>query len=211
MLMLCAPSSAQENQEETTHYVFPEFTDGIVLKKNGIQQSALLNYNSLTEEMVFEDQGLKLAIIEDEIIQIDTVFIKDREFIVLNRKFVEYLDLVNCDLYIEYRCRVKDPSKPSAYGGTSEISSRESLSRYISRGTLYEINLPGNLVAEPYFYYWLNKNDKIGKFVNLRQLRKLYKGSEDIFKKYVRDNDVRYSDKQSIIRLINYLETYQVR
>jgi hypothetical protein len=205
--MAFGSSNAQQNQAEKTHYVFPEFTEGTVLKKNGAKQVVLLNYNSLTEEMIFEDQGLKLAIIEEEIIQIDTVFIRDRKFLVLNSKFVEYLDLLNSELYIEYRCRVKDPSMPSAYGGTSEISSKEAISRYISNGTIYEINLPGNLQAEPYFYYWLNKNGQISKFVNLRQLRKLYKGREALFKEYVRDNDVRYTDKQSIISLIEYMES----
>ncbi len=207
ILMIYGSSYAQLKQEESTHYVFPEFTEGIVLKKNGINLEVLLNYNSLTEEMIFEDQGFKLAIIEDEIILIDTVFIKDRKFIVLNSKFVEYLYHLNYELYIEYRCRVKDPGMPSAYGGSSEISSKESISRYVSNGTIYEINLPGNLMAEPYFYYWINKNGQISKFVNLRQLRKLYKGREALFREYVSDNNVRYTDKQSIISLIEYMES----
>jgi len=207
--MIYGSSYAQQNQAEITHYVFPEFTNGIVLKKNGIKHNALLNYNSLTEEMVFEDHGQKLAIIEYEVIRIDTVFIKDRKFIVLNGKFVEYLDHSNWKLYVEYKCRVKDPSKPSAYSGTSETSSSGPLSLFISNGTIYEMNLPGNFKAEPYFYYWLNKNGEISRFINLRQLRKLYKGKEDLFKEYVKDNDVKYTNKQSIIRLIEYLESNQ--
>ncbi len=71
------------------------------------------------------------------------------------------------------------------------MSSKESMARYIIDGTIYEKNLPGNFEADPYFYYWINKNDKISRFINLRQLRKLYKGKEELFKEYVTDNNVR--------------------
>jgi hypothetical protein len=207
--MISGSSLAQQDQTELTHYVFPEFTNGIVLKKNGIKHETLLNYNSLTEEMVFEERGRKMAMAENEVILTDTVFIQDRKFIVLNGKFVEYLDHSTWVLYIEYKCRVKDPSMPSGYGGTSETSSTTVLSTFISNGTIYEMNLPGNFTAEPYFYYWLNQNGEASRFTNLRQLRKLYKGKEDLFKEYVKDNDVKYTNKQSVIRFIEYLESNQ--
>jgi hypothetical protein len=45
----------------------------------------LLNYNSLTEEMIFENNGKKLAIGKGELELVDTVFIKDRKFVILNQ------------------------------------------------------------------------------------------------------------------------------
>ncbi|MCK7537431.1 MAG: hypothetical protein MZV63_43990 [Marinilabiliales bacterium] len=44
------------------HYIFPEFTPGTILMKSGRQYEASLNYSTLSEEMIFEDQGKKLAI-----------------------------------------------------------------------------------------------------------------------------------------------------
>ena len=68
-------SFGQAKALEITHYLFPEFAKGTVLMKNGIKNDASLNYNSLTEEMIFENNGKKLAVSQldkiEKIIAID--------------------------------------------------------------------------------------------------------------------------------------------
>ena len=95
------------------HYIFPEFTQGVVLMKNGIRNEALLNYNSLTEQMIFEKKGKKLAIGMNELGFVDTVFVKDRKFIALNGVFVELLSQSKWDLYIEHECKMEEHGKSS--------------------------------------------------------------------------------------------------
>ena len=222
-------SSAQPKYQEITHYLFPEFTQGVVLMKDGGKNETLLNYNSLTEEMIFENKGYKLAIAQKEFARIDTVYIKDRKFIVLNDQFVELLyhsnfiidrktielndQFVefsyhsNWDLYVEYKCKVKEPGKPSGYGGTSKTTAVRSYSSFYSEGMFYPLKLPDGYETAPYTYYWIKKDEELDKFKTMKELKKLYKEKEDLFKPYVKKHGVKYGNQESIILLIEYLES----
>jgi hypothetical protein len=200
-------SYSQAKVIELTHYLFPEFTQGIILKKNGTKNKALLNYNSLTEEMIFKDKGKMLAIGKTELELVDTVFIMDRKFFMLNNKFVELISHSKCDLYAEHKCSVIPPGKPAGYGGTSQTSATTSYSSINSGGMLYELKLPEDYEIKPYTFYWLKKNGELNKFINMKQLMKLYDNKKDLFKAYVKKHDVKYDNQESIVQFIEYLET----
>jgi hypothetical protein len=200
-------SFSQKKATEFSHYLFPEFTQGIILMKNGINNKALLNYNSLTEEMVFKDKSKMLAIGKSELEHIDTVFIMDRKFITLNNKFVELISHSKCDLFAEHKCSLIPPGKPSGYGGTSQTSAITSITSINSGGRLYELELPDDYEIKPYTFYWLKKNGELNMFINMKQLRNLYDDKKDLFKAYVKKHDVKYDNQESIVQLIKYLET----
>lgn len=192
---------------EISHYLFPEFTQGVILMETGKKHVALLNYNSLTEEMVFENKGKKLALAKEELGLVDTVFIKDRKFIILNNKFVELIYHSKWDLYVEHKCDLKEPGKPAGYGGTSQTSSSTSYSALYSEGLIYNLKLPDGYETKPYNYFWLLKNGELKKFTNMRQLKKLNKDKESLFKDYIKKYDVKYDNQESIIKLIEHLES----
>jgi hypothetical protein len=200
-------SYSQAKVTELSHYLFPEFTQGFILMKNGIKNKALLNYNSLTEEMVFHDKGKMLAIGKTELELIDTVFIRDRLFFTLNKRFVELIFHSKCDLYAEHKCSVIPPGKPSGYGGTSQTSAITSVTSINSGGRLYELELPDDYEIKPYTFYWLKKNGELNLFINMKQLMKLYDDKKDLFKAYVKKHKVKYDNQESIVQLIKYLET----
>ncbi|MGE4514751.1 MAG: hypothetical protein AB7E26_13205, partial [Chryseobacterium sp.] len=77
------------SQTESTHYLQPDFADGTVIMKNGTKNQALLNYNMVTEEMVFYQGEQILALADPTLINLDTVVIGDRKFILNDKnKFV---------------------------------------------------------------------------------------------------------------------------
>lgn len=201
-------SYSQAVVKELTHYIFPEFTQGIILMKNGVKNKALLNYNSLTEEMIFIDKGKKLAIGDTELELVDTIFINDRKFFTLNKKFVELIFHSKCDLYAEHKCSLIEKGKQAAYGGTSETSATTSYSSLVSDGRFYELELPDNYRIEPYTNFWLKKNGELNKFVSIKQLMKLYDDKKDLYKSFIKNHDVKYNNQTSIVQLIEYLETY---
>ena len=198
---------SQSEVIEDYHYLFPEFTQGVVLMKSGTKNNALLNYNLLTEEMVFEDKGKKFSLGKEEQELVDTVFIKNRKFFKLNNTFIEFIYHSKFDLYAEHKCSVKQPGKPAGYGGTSETSAITSYSSYLSGGVVYELKLPNGYETKPYNYYWLKKNGGLNKFMNMRQLMKLYDDKEDLFKAYIKKNEVIFNNQESMVQLIKYLET----
>jgi hypothetical protein len=203
--LLVNVSHSQVKILEVTHYLFPEFTKGVVLMKSGIKNEALLNYNSLTEEMIFDNKGIKLAVSQLE--QVDTVYINGRKFFPLNNKFVELLYHSKYDLYTEHKCNLLDPGKPAAYGGTSQTSATTTYSSYFSGGQVYELKLPEGYETKPFTEYWLKKDGKLNKFISIRQLMKLFGEKGNMFKIYVKKNDVKYENQEGIVELIRFLET----
>ncbi|MCP4313427.1 MAG: hypothetical protein GY790_19390 [Bacteroidetes bacterium] len=200
-------SYAQPGSEEVSHYLFPEFIKGVILTRAGEENGVLANYNSLTEEMVFENKGNKLAIAPGELARIDTVYIKDRKFIVLNHKFVEFLYHSKWDLYLEHKCKLREKGEQIGYGATSKNTSVSHYSSLFSQGVVYELKLPDGYETKLYSYYWLKKNGELYKFENMKDLKKLYTEKEDLFKSYVKKHRIKYKNQESIIQLIEYLES----
>lgn len=203
--MLFSVAQSQEKQKNITHYLFPEFTKGVVLMKTGASKEALLNYNALTEEMIFENSGVRLALALVE--NIDTIFINDRKFFLLNGKFVELLYHSKYDLYAEHKCTIKDPGKPAGYGTSSQTGATTTYSSFFSGNRVYDMKLPEAYETNPFTVCWLKKDGTLIKFVSLRQLSKSFEDKSGLFKKYVKDNNVSYDDQKSLIGLIRFLES----
>lgn len=206
--LIAGASFAQQNETETSHYLFPEFTKGVILMKSGERNDASLNYNALTEEMIFDNNGQKRAIADSEILLIDTVFFKDRKFVVLNGKFVESAFHSTWDLFVEHKCSVEEAGKPAGYGGTSQTSAATSVSSLYAQGrVVYNLKLPDEYEVRPYVIYWLKKNGEIYKFSNMRELKKIYKDRKDLYKKYLKSNRIKFQEQERMIQFIEYLES----
>jgi hypothetical protein len=52
---------AQREEVLISHYLFPSFVKGKVILKSGIINMTNINYNSVTEEMIFDSNGTKLG------------------------------------------------------------------------------------------------------------------------------------------------------
>jgi hypothetical protein len=110
------------------------------------------------------------------------------------------------DLYAGHKGSIVDPGKPSAYGGSSQTSSVDTYATFLSNGQAYNLKLPEGVETKASTDYWLKKNGKTELFVNLRQLAKLFDDKSDSFKKYVKENKVKYENEESLIGLIKFME-----
>ena len=201
-------TNAQQGFVEATHYLFPEFTKGVVLMKDGKKNHALLNYNSLTEEMIFDNHGQKLAIAKTQLPKIDTVLIQDRKFVVLNNKFVELIYHSSWQLLIEHKCKVEEEGPSTGYGGTSQTSAVTSVSETTVDGRyVYNLTLPEGYKTKPYIYYWIKKDTHIYYCRSMKELKKLFVDKKDLVKKYSKSHRVRYNEPETITGLIAYLES----
>lgn len=196
---------AQIRVVEVSHYLFPEFEKGVVLMKTGVREEAMLNYNSITEEMIFINNGIKLAMSQLELI--DTVFIAGRKFIPFDGKFLEQLFRSRLGLFVQHKCSIKEPGKPAGYGGTSQTSATTTYSSYLSNGQLYDMKLPEGTETKPYVEYWLRQNGTMTRFLNLRQLQKLFADKSILFKDYLKKHEVKYNDEKSIVGLVKYMNS----
>lgn len=199
---------AQVQIKEIYHYILPEFTRGTVLMKDGTRNQTLLNYNAATEEMIFDQRGQKLAFAELTLNQLDTVFIEERKFVLLdNKKFAEILHQDGYKLFVQYKCRIMPPGKPAAYGGTSHTSSVSTYSSWMGDGQIYQLELPDDFKVNSSMVYWLDNGPGVKSFSSIGQLKKFYNKQKVLYNKYTKENKVDFKDKESIAALIHYMET----
>lgn len=191
-------------EKNSGHYVFPEFVKGKVLMKDGASYERLLNYNVLTEEMIFEYNMEKLAISSEDMV--DTVFIKNRKFFRSNNKFLELIHTSSVDLYAEQKCSVSQPGTEVGYGQKSNNTAVNSVSFFKGNGLYRKLELPNDIRVKRNIHYWLKKDGSISRFIKLRQLLKLYPNKKAIFKSFVKEHNVQYKDEDSLVKLIMYLE-----
>jgi hypothetical protein len=110
-----------------TQYLLPEFTDGMVMFKNGEHASAKLNYNMLLEQMQFigEDNSIMaIANLDD----VQYVNISKRIFIKYKSVFVEVLQGGEVQLGVARKLRIVDHRKDGGYGGTTSLMKVENVS-----------------------------------------------------------------------------------
>ncbi|HHU96714.1 MAG: hypothetical protein QM237_02520 [Bacteroidota bacterium] len=207
LLLLITVSLHAQEEIRISHYLFPDFQPGVVLMKNGTRNNAKLNYNTASEEMVFDENGVLLAISDVLLPQIDTVFISNEKFIRVNNKFMKIIiDEPKISLFVEHKCRIIPPGKPAGYGGTSQLSSTTSFSSILSGGRVYDLELPKDFKVEPYSVFWVNRNGKLQSFSNIRQLKRIYRDKKKIIDNYLKENDVKITDEKSVRDTIVFME-----
>ena len=90
IICLSFPVEAQTNVAESmTEFLFPEFSKSEVIMKNGRIESMMLNFNLLTEKMLFEADGNFYEILNPGMI--DTIILQECKFVSFGDYFYEVL------------------------------------------------------------------------------------------------------------------------
>lgn len=200
-------SKSQENINYVSHYLFQEFSEGMIVMKHRGAYKASLNYNLITNELVFENNNVRYAIAKDSLINIDTVIINDKRLILVRNSFVEVIHLSSFELYVDHKCKVNSPGSPAAYGGTSYTSATSSVSSMYSTGGTYLFEVPEGYKIEPYYIYWIKKNGELKRFTNIKQISKYYESKKDKIKLYIKENNIKFNDVNGITNLFRFAES----
>ena len=186
------------------HYVFNEFNPGTVKMKSCETYSQILNYNILTNEMIFNNGGKYLAIASPE--NVDTIYISNRKFIPLNNKFYEVLVNSSMSLLLEFTSSISEPGTSIGYGGTSTTTASTSFKSFVNSGGAYDLKLPDGFKVVPGYVYWVLKNGQLEKVGSVKQLIKIFPDKKDIINDAVKKNDLKLSKREDIITLIKLIE-----
>lgn len=200
-------SYAQPTTSQGGHYLFAEFTKGVILFKEGYRDVKMLNYHVLAEALVFDNQGRILAVPKAQMKRIDTLFINGRRFVILGDKFVELLHRSALDLFVEYKGNLVEKGKNAGFGGASETSAINTPAGVRLGGSIYDLQLPEGYETKRNSFYWLKKDGALKQVVNMKQLKKLYKSKNDLFNEYVKKRAVQFEDQELMVQLIVYLES----
>jgi len=187
-----------------SHYVFPAFCKGRVFQKNGSIEEAMLNYNVLSREMIFESSpGKYLALANPE--KIDSVIISERVFVPVNNEFYELLTRYAFPLFLQYSCTVKEPGNDLGYGMSSVTTASPAIKSLVKRGGAYALKLPDGFEVVPIYNYWLFQDGKYQKANSARQLVTAIPAQKQKINEWTKRNNTDFSKKQDLIKLVQQL------
>lgn len=203
LLRLLGNLYAQDLQpgNEINHYIFPSFIEGTVKQKSGEVIKALLNYNTLTEEMIFDQAGQKLAL--DKIENIDTVYIQNRKFIPFGKVFYERATNTPNALFIQHKSQFIPPGNNTGFG-TSQTSAISNMTDLKSLGLAYKLKLPDDFKIISKTIYWLKKNNNSYIIKTEKNLQDLFPEKADAIKKYVKDNKINFKNPDDLIKVVTF-------
>jgi len=181
------------------HYVLPEFIIGSVKMKDGHSEHAVMNYNQLTEEMIFDKDGVVLAL--DSIMKIDTVNLDSRLFIPYGKVFYEVLVRGKVSLYKQHKCNLLATGNPSGYGGVTETGASRNVASMTSYRS-FKLELPRDYHITDASLYWINIKGEFFKANTSSQIRKAIPEKSGEIKNYIKIKKLDLSKIADLVDLI---------
>lgn len=213
LILLCLLPSllfAQSTVETVPpHYLFPVFSKAVVKMKFGGYQYADMNYNTVTEEMIFTQNNTNLALSKPE--TIDSIYLNKKVFVPVDKKFYELAFNGSISLFIQHRKTLIDGGKPAAYGGTTQTSAVTSIASLSSGGNIYKLKLPDSYTTKDATLYWINSKGKFRNFINEKQLGKILPDKKAQIQNYVKEHNTDFKKTEDVVELVRFLNANDVK
>jgi hypothetical protein len=183
-------------------FLFPAFDKGIVRMKNGLRQSMQLNYNTVSEKIVYEKDNEIYDLIN--IGMIDAVLIHDQLFVPVGKIFHEALLIAPIPLLVQYKGEIMAPGKDVGYGLKSHLSSVETLTSVKLSMGYYNLKLPVDYSIKIEKVYLTGRNGSSNRFVNEKQFLKIFPDKEPELKSFIKRNRIKFDRSTDVKTLLKY-------
>ena len=194
-------AQADKNVRQLTQYIFPEFTEGSVLQKSGTVTKTMLNYNTLTQEMVFKQGEQYLAFADPS--SIDTVFLNNKKFIPVNNVFYEVAVNAPVSLFIQHVSDIISSGAETGFGKT-QTSAAQGLTDLKSSGKAYSLSLTDEYTIRNKTNYFLKKDGNLIAINNLKDVKKVFAGKENLIDDYAKKNKTGFKKEDDVIKLVEF-------
>lgn len=190
-----------------TVFLSPEFTNGNVLFLNGTNQQVMLNYNTLFEQMIFQQNGLVMAL--DDINTVDTVYINSLKFVPTDTFFYEVrMEQTPIPLYIRHSSNVTTDGAATPFGGTTQTGAVQNLSSYrFGMVTPYQLKVADNYTVNKSAAYFIKVNHQYMQLKSAKQIRQLYTGDEKKISTFIKDNHIIFNKTHDVEKLVLFIST----
>lgn len=190
---------------KTSPFIFTDFTTGTVFQKNGATLDAVLNYNTITQEMMFDQNGSKLVL--DQSGNIDSIAIQGRVLVPGKAGFYEKLTKTPVALYAQYKGKIVKGDGLDGRIGTSNSTLNGTLGG--SKGSAdkpgnYDIKLMDGFMMDTQNIYWLKKDNDYTQIANLKAFSKQFPGKESQIDAFVKENHITFGKVQDMIKLTEF-------
>ena len=202
-VFLCCIVFAQNgiNGKELTQYLFEDFAEGKVLQKSGSVSAAKLNYNTLTQEMIFQNGDQNLAL--DQLENIDTVYLQNKKFIAVGHVFYEVATNTASPLFIQYITQVIPPGAETGFG-KSQTTAIDNISDLKSSGKAYALKLPDDYKLNSKTMYWLKKNNAFVGANSVKDVQAVFPDKAAAISDFAKANKIKFKNPDDVIKLINF-------
>lgn len=197
-------------QFDTTNYLLPKFTDGIIKMKDGKVAGGKLNYNTVIDEMQFITDKNELLSVADPSAVVQVV-IGDRNFYYLKNYFFELVSDGNILLFSRIHVK-RFEEKIGAYGGTSSTSSITSVSSYTSdNGTLTKLSAGVKVSLQTEVIYYIMVNGKYKLVLTKNDLFKLFPANKDLIKQEMDKQNIKFDSVGSFKKIVDWINTKGIK
>jgi len=191
-----------EEKKEIPQYFFPMFSESDVLLKDKQVLKQVLNYNTISEKMVYVMNGNYYDMMNPSLI--DTVYLNNTRFVPVNKMFFEVLMTGDPALFIQHKSGLVTAGNPVGYGGTSQGVSSYYLSKHELSPEFINIQVPPNVKVNPEPVYWLRVNGELKKFENEKEFINMFPGKSKEIKDYIKSAKTKIENRDSLIALVRF-------
>lgn len=194
-----------EFDADSLEYILPDFSIGTVLFYNGERSQAFLNINTFDNAVRFIDPNThKDTLIVKNEDEIKAVYIKNRYFAKWQKRYIELVNPTNdTSIGIHRYINVIAKGKVGAYGMASETSSISNLSHINDMGSTYKLKNKSVYDLSYHVDYYICKGNKMYP-ANTRGFQKIYPKLKAQIPDFVRENDIDFSNPESLKILYEY-------
>jgi len=197
------PVQAQSNRDGSMpQYLFPAFSQSIILFKTGEKRSSVMNFNTVTEKLVFVSDKKYYDLMNPE--TIDTIYLNGCKFIPVGKTFYEVLLTGPVSLFIQHKGNLLEKGVPVGYGGTSQLAKSVYVTNYNSDGLLSNLELPEEFDVNISTVFWIRRNDEWFDFTTEKQYLQFFPDKAGQIKKFIKEFRLRIDRKDDLIRIVKY-------
>lgn len=189
----------------SSQYLFPNFTNGNVKMKNNKSQTYKLNYNTVSEKMVYEQNGKLYDIMN--LASIDSIYLNNSRFVHVGDVFYEVLLSAPISLFVQYNGKLLPAGTEAGYGSTSQTSSTTRLASFQSSSGTVNMELPADYIIKVNDIFWIRKDSNMMSFQNERQFLKIFPSNEGELKHFIKQNRIKFHEQSGIIKLVEFCNT----
>ena len=194
--------SQVDTVKNAEQFLFPEFTVGVVRMKSGEKVKLDLNYNIVQEKMVFMQKGNVYDIINQ--MTIDTVYISNRKFIPKEKMFYEILEDGPAKLFVQHKGSVIRPSRPAAYGGTTEASATTYINNMTIGNQVFRMNTEREVKIKYEPVIIVERNKKTFIITSSANLLKALGNRKSQVKDFILSEKTDTGDPEQVRKVLNY-------
>ena len=189
----------------SAQFLYPDFESGKVKMRNGQMHDLILNYNTISEKMVYQKEGKLFDLMSYELT--DTIYLQGSKFVPVGKSFYQALLLASITFFVQYKGELLPPGAPAGYGVNSQVSNTKLWSSFESSQGYYNLELPSDYKVETDLIYWLRKDKEMISFINERQFLKISPDKETELKKFIKENRIKFDKPEDVTRLAKFFNS----